>query len=84
MNIFNRRPKTVTLEGQKSVLQGRRSPVTGQAVLMTETDAESYRKFLAEFASTVRLHALSNDEKLYLYPIFVSAVPGGRVRSGPG
>ena len=54
MSIFNRKPKTITLENQKSVLQGRRSPVTGQAVLMTETDAEAYRKFLAEFAESLK------------------------------
>jgi hypothetical protein len=53
MNIFNRRPKTITLEEQKSVLRGSRNPVTGQAVLMTETDAESHRKFLAEFVATL-------------------------------
>ena len=54
MNIFNRRPKTITLEDQKSVLQGRRNPITGQAVLMTEADSESYRKFLVEFAATLK------------------------------
>jgi hypothetical protein len=47
MNIFNRPPKTITLENQKSVLQGRRDPVTGQAILRTEADAESHRKYVA-------------------------------------
>ena len=54
MNIFNRRPKTITLDAQKSVLMGSRNPVTGQAVLMTETDAESHRKFIAEFVASLK------------------------------
>src|SRR5580692_4411039 len=54
MNIFNRRPKTITMEDQKSVLQGRRNPITGQAVLMTEADSESYRECLVQFAATLK------------------------------
>jgi len=54
MNIFNRRPKTITLENQKSVLHGRRDPVTGQAVLRTESDAESHRKFIAEYVAALK------------------------------
>ena len=54
MNIFNWRPKTITLDDQKSVLMGRRDPVTGQSVLRTETDAESHRKFTAEFVATLK------------------------------
>jgi hypothetical protein len=54
MNIFNWRPKTITLDDQKSVLMGRRNPVTGQSVLMTETDAESHRKFIAEFVASLK------------------------------
>jgi hypothetical protein len=54
MSIFNRRPKTITLENQKSVLQGRRDPVTGQAVLMTETDADSHRRFIAEYVAALK------------------------------
>jgi len=54
MNIFNWRPKTITLDDQKSVLMGRRDPTTGQSVLMTETDAESHRKFIAEFVASLK------------------------------
>ena len=54
MNLFNRRPKTITLDAQKSVLMGSRNPVTGQAVLVTETDAESHRKFIAEFVASLK------------------------------
>jgi hypothetical protein len=54
MNIFNRRPKTITLEDQKSVLMGRRDPVTGQAVLRTESDAETHRRFIAEFVAGLK------------------------------
>ena len=54
MNMFNKRPKTITLEDQKSVLRGSRSPVTGQSVLMMETDAESHRKFIAEFVASLK------------------------------
>jgi hypothetical protein len=54
MNIFSKRPKTITLEEQKSVLQGRRNPVTGQAVLMTETDADSHRRFIAEYVASLK------------------------------
>ena len=54
MNIFNWRPKTITLDAQKSVLRGSRSPVTGQAVLMTETDADSHRRFLAEYVAALK------------------------------
>jgi hypothetical protein len=43
----------ITLESQKSVLQGSRSPVTGQAVLMTETDATSHRRFTAEYVAAL-------------------------------
>jgi hypothetical protein len=42
MNIFNWRPKTITLDNQKSVLLGRRDPATGQSVLRTESDADSH------------------------------------------
>ena len=54
MNIFNRRPKTITLDDQKSVLHGRRDPTTGQATLMTETDRESHRKFIAEYVAALK------------------------------
>ena len=54
MNIFNWRPKTITLDAQKPVLMGRRNPVTGQAVLMTESDAETHRKFIAEFVASLK------------------------------
>jgi hypothetical protein len=54
MNIFNWRPKTITLDDQKSVLMGRRDPVTGQSVLRTESDAESHRKFIAEFVASLK------------------------------
>jgi cyclopropane fatty-acyl-phospholipid synthase-like methyltransferase len=54
MNIFNWRPKTITLDDQKSVLMGRRNPVTGQSVLMIETDAESHRKFIAEYVAALK------------------------------
>ena len=54
MSLFNWRPKTITLDDQKSVLMGSRSPVTGQAVLMTETDADSHRKFIAEFVASLK------------------------------
>ena len=54
MSIFSRRPKTITLEDQKSVLQGSRNPVTGQAVLMTETDADSHRRFIAEYVAALK------------------------------
>ena len=54
MNIFNWRPKTITLDDQKSVLQGRRNPVTGQSVLMTESDADTHRRFIAEFVAGLK------------------------------
>ena len=54
MNIFNWRPKTITLDDQKSVLMGRRDPVTGQSVLRTEADAESHRKFIAEYVAALK------------------------------
>jgi hypothetical protein len=54
MNIFNWRPKTITLDDRKSVLMGRRDPVTGQSVLRTEADAESHRKFIAEFVASLK------------------------------
>jgi len=54
MNIFNWRPKTITLDTQKPVLMGRRNPVTGQSVLMIETDAEAHRKFIAEFVASLK------------------------------
>jgi hypothetical protein len=54
MNIFNWRPKTITLDDQKSVLVGRRDPATGQSVLRTEADAESHRKFIAEFVASLK------------------------------
>ena len=54
MNIFNWRPKTITLDAQKPILMGRRNPVTGQSVLMMETDAESHRKFIAEFVASLK------------------------------
>jgi hypothetical protein len=54
VNIFSRRPKTITLDDQKSVLMGRRDPATGQSVLRTETDAESHRKFIAEFVASLK------------------------------
>jgi hypothetical protein len=54
MNIFNWKPKTITLDDQKSVLRGSRNPVTGQAVLMIEADADSHRKFIAEFVASLK------------------------------
>ncbi len=54
MNIFNWRPKTITLDDQKSVLMGRRDPTTGQSVLRTESDAEIHRKFIAEFVASLK------------------------------
>jgi hypothetical protein len=54
MNIFNWRPKTITLDDQRSVLIGRRDPATGQSVLRTETDAETHRRFIAEFVASVK------------------------------
>ena len=54
MNIFNWRPKTITLDAQKPVLMGRRNPVTGHSVLMIEADAESHRKFIAEFVAALK------------------------------
>ena len=54
MNIFNWRPKTITLDDQPSVLRGSRNPVTGQSVLMTETDADTYRRFIAEFVAGLK------------------------------
>jgi hypothetical protein len=54
MNIFNWRPKTITLDDQKSVLMGRRNPLTGQSVLMTETDADTHRRFIAEFVASLK------------------------------
>ena len=54
MNLFNRRPKTITLDDQKSVLRGSRNPVTGHAVLMTETDADSHRRFMTEYVAALK------------------------------
>jgi hypothetical protein len=54
MNIFNWKPRTITLEDQKSVLRGSRNPVTGQSVLMIEADADSHRKFLAEYVAALK------------------------------
>ena len=54
MNIFNWRPKTITLDDQKSVLMGRRDPVTGQSVLRTESDAETHRRFITEFVAGLK------------------------------
>jgi hypothetical protein len=54
MNIFNWRPKTITLDDQPSVLRGSRNPVTGQAVLMTETDSDTHRRFIAEFVAGLK------------------------------
>jgi hypothetical protein len=54
MNIFNWRPKTITLDDQKSVLLGRRDPVTGQSVLRTESDADSHRRFIAEYVAAFK------------------------------
>ena len=54
MNIFNWRPKTITLDDQKSVLIGRRDPTTGQSVLRTESDAETHRRFITEFVASLK------------------------------
>ena len=54
MNIFNWPPKTITLDDQKSVLIGRRDPVTGQSVLRTESDADTHRRFIAEFVASLK------------------------------
>ena len=51
MKLFNWRPKTITLDDQKSVLMGRRDPATGQSVLRTESDAETHRRFIAEYVA---------------------------------
>jgi hypothetical protein len=48
------RPKTVALDDQRSVLRGSRNPVTVQAVLMTETGADSHRRFIAEFVAGLK------------------------------
>jgi hypothetical protein len=50
--------KTITLDDQKSVLMGRRDPTTGQSVLMTETDAETHRRFIAEFVASLKLDGM--------------------------
>ena len=49
MNIFTWRPKTITLDDQKSVLMVLRDPATGQSVLRTETGADTHRRFIVEF-----------------------------------
>ena len=59
MNMFNfnkqaSRPKTITLDDQRSVLRGSRDPVTGQSVLRTESDAETHRRFIAEFVAGLK------------------------------
>ena len=54
MNIFNWRPKTITLDDQKSVLMGRRDPVTGQSVLRTESDADTHRRFIVEYVAACK------------------------------
>ena len=54
MNLFNWRPKTITLDDQKSVLMGRRDPATGQSVLRTESDAEIHRRFIAEYVAACK------------------------------
>ena len=54
MSIFSKSPKQITVEAHKSVLQGSRDPITGHAVLMTETDAESHRKFNAEYIAALK------------------------------
>src|SRR5271156_6393566 len=51
MKLFNWRPKTITLDDQKSVLIGRRDPATGQSVLRTESDAEIHRRFITEYVA---------------------------------
>ncbi len=84
MNLFNSRPKTITLDDQKSVLRGSRNPVTGQAVLMIETDAESHRRFIAEFVAALKpegMFALGHSEH---YANIQSAHPGNPCRHGPG
>jgi hypothetical protein len=43
---------------------GRRNPVTGQSVLMTEIDAESHRKFIAEYVASLKpdgIHAVEEN-----------------------
>ena len=54
MNIFNWRPKTITLDDQKSVLIGRRDPATGQSVLRTESDADAHRRFIVEYVAACK------------------------------
>jgi hypothetical protein len=54
MNIFSKTPKQITVDAQKSVLMGRRDPVTRQAVLRTEADADSHRKFIAEYVAALK------------------------------
>ena len=54
MGLFSRKPKTITLESHKAALQGGRNPVTGQTTLMTEQDADSYRKFIREFTAALK------------------------------
>jgi hypothetical protein len=54
MKLFNWRPKTITLDDQKSVLMGRRDPATGQSVLRTESDAEIHRKFIVEYVAACK------------------------------
>ena len=54
MGLFSKKPKTITLESHKAALQGGRNPVTGQTTLMTEQDADSYRKFIREFTAALK------------------------------
>jgi hypothetical protein len=59
MSIFNfnkqaSRPKTITLDDQRSVLLGRRDPTTGQSVLRTESDADTHRRFIAEYVAGLK------------------------------
>ncbi len=53
-SIFNKAPKQITVDSQKPLLQGSRNSVTGQAVLMTETDANSHRRFIAEYTAALK------------------------------
>jgi hypothetical protein len=55
MSLFNKkRPTQITLDAHKPALEGRRNPTTGQTVLMTEKDGESYRKFIAEYMAALK------------------------------
>jgi hypothetical protein len=58
MSLFNfnksAAPRTITVDKQRVMLQGRRNPVTGQPVLMTEEDGKAYRQFIADYVAALQ------------------------------